>query len=170
IGEIAESLAAFGSPEVANLAAVFQSETGYATPKLIVRAAVIDQDRILMVKETADGRWTLPGGWVDIGESPSVAAEREVAEESGYRVRAVKLAALYDKLRHQHPRAPHHAYLVFVLCQLLGGEARRSVETSEIGWFSVDQLPPLSPGRATEGQIRRMFDHHRHPHLPADFD
>lgn len=149
----------------------FVFEGGYATPKLIVRAAVINGDlRILMVKEAEDGLWTLPGGWVDVGESVSLAAEREVFEETGYRVKAIKLAALFDKLAHEHPPALHHSYLVFVTCRLEGGSAQTSIETTEVGWFPIDDLPPLSIARATVGQIRRAFDHHRQPDLPTDFD
>ncbi|HJU82553.1 MAG TPA: NUDIX hydrolase N-terminal domain-containing protein [Acidimicrobiia bacterium] len=149
----------------------FVFEGGYATPKLIVRVAVVaDDDRLLMVKEAEDGLWTLPGGWVDVGESLSLAAEREVFEETGYRVRATKIAAIFDKLAHAHPPALHHSYLLFVNAALEGGSAQPSLETIEVGWFSVDELPPLSIGRATEAQIRRAIEHHHRPELPTDFD
>lgn len=150
---------------------VFASSIGYATPLLICRAAVFDdEERILMVRETADGRWTLPGGWIDVGESPREAVEREVREETGYRVRARKLAAVYDKLRHGHPPAPDHAYLLFFLCDLEGGRPATSVETTEVGWFAIGSLPELSLGRATRPQIERMRDHLRHPGLATDLD
>jgi ADP-ribose pyrophosphatase YjhB (NUDIX family) len=150
---------------------VFAGYSGYATPLIICRAAVFDEaERILMVREAADGRWTLPGGWIDIGESPSEAAEREVREETGYVVTATKLAAVYDKRRHPHPVAPHHAYLMFFLCDLEGGEKATSVETEAVEWFEMDELPELSTGRATADQIRRMLDHRRRPDLPTDFD
>ena len=169
VADIASELAAL-PPELVG-APGFVFEGGYATPKLIVRAAVIDtEDRVLMVKEAEDGLWTLPGGWVDVGESLSLAAEREVFEETGYRVKALKLAALFDKLAHEHPPALHHSYLAFVTCRLEGGGARTSIETTEVGWFPPDKLPPISPGRATAAQIRRAFDHHRDPALPTDFD
>lgn len=150
---------------------LFSGYRGYATPLLICRAAVFDEDhQILMVREAADGKWTLPGGWVDVGESPAESVEREVREESGYLVRASKLAAVYDKLRHEHPPTPDHAYILFFLCDLLGGEPTTSVETSEVGWFSLDRLPELSTGRVTERQIRRLAQHHRRPDLATDFD
>jgi ADP-ribose pyrophosphatase YjhB (NUDIX family) len=171
VQKIAAEMAAFPDGDVETLASLFAAADGYATPRLISRAAVIDQqDQILMVRETMDGLWTLPGGWIDVGESPALSAEREVLEESGYRVHAHKLAAIFDKHRHPHPPAPHHAYLLFFLCQLEGGEPRPSYETSEVGWFSEAELPELSIGRVTEGQIRRMFEHHRRPELPTDFD
>ena len=170
IRSIAAEMAAWPAGDVGSVERVFASATGYATPKVISRAAVIDDGRILMVREVADGKWTLPGGWIDIGESPATAAEREVLEESGYRVVTRKLAAVYDKLRHEHPPVPHHSYLMFFLCDLVGGEARTSLETSEVGWFQPDRLPELSVNRATERQILRMFDHHADPSIPTDFD
>lgn len=174
VGEIAAELASHGEPDAVRVAAIFRSDDGYVTPKMIVRSAVFSSieggPHILMVRETADGRWTLPGGWIDLGESPAYAAEREVLEETGMKVTAEKLAAVFDKRRHDHPPAPHHAYLLFFLCRLVGGSLTPSIETSEVGWFSSDRLPELSTGRATEKQIKRMFDHFRDPALPTDFD
>lgn len=169
VADVAAELSRF--PEELLGAPGFVFEGGYATPKLIVRVAVVgDDDRLLMVKEAEDGLWTLPGGWVDVGESLSLAAEREVFEETGYRVRATKVAAIFDKLAHAHPPALHHSYLMFVNAALEGGSAQPSIETIEVGWFSVDRLPPLSIGRATEAQIRRAIEHHHRPELPTDFD
>ena len=171
MARIAAEMAAYPDGDLEPVAEVFASERGYVTPKVICRAAVFDdQDRILLVREVADGRWTLPGGWIDVGESPAAAAERETLEEAGYRVRAVKLAGLYDKRLHDHPPAPNHSYLVYFLCELLGGEAAGSYETSAVGWFAEGELPPLSEARTTEYQVRRMFAHHADPGLPADFD
>jgi ADP-ribose pyrophosphatase YjhB (NUDIX family) len=175
VASIAAELAHFGEAELTTIAPLFQGDTGYVTPKLIVRAAVFLDDRILMVREVIDGLWTLPGGWIDVGESPARAAEREVVEETGLRVSAYKLAAVYDKRCHDHPPAPHHAYLLFFLCRLeepptTSPWAGDGLETSEVGWFTSSELPPLSRGRATDRQILRMFDHHRDPSLPSDFD
>lgn len=168
---LAAEMAAHPSGDVDAVSEIFAADKGYATPKLICRAAVFDSEgRILMVKETADGRWTLPGGWIDVGDSPAGATEREVLEETGYRVRASKLAGVYDKRRHPHPPAAHHAYLMFFVCDLLGGEPMPSYETSEIGWFARGELPELSEGRALGTQIDRMWDHHADPGLATDFD
>ncbi|MCX8009741.1 MAG: NUDIX hydrolase N-terminal domain-containing protein, partial [Ignavibacteria bacterium] len=81
---------------------IFEDEKGYATPKVDVRGVVFRNNKILLVKERSDGKWTLPGGWADVGDSPSEAVEREILEESGYKAKAVKLIALYDRNKHPH--------------------------------------------------------------------
>jgi ADP-ribose pyrophosphatase YjhB (NUDIX family) len=145
-------------------------DKGYATPKVDVRAAVIHENRILLVKETDDGGWSLPGGWADIGDVPSLAAVREVREESGYTVVARKLAALLDRNLHGHPFFPYHAYKLCFLCDLVGGQATPSYETDGVGFFSEDALPPLSLTRVMPDQIALMFEHHRHPGMPTTYD
>src|SRR5438309_6135901 len=165
----AEMLADGAGASIDQALAMLAAETGYATPKVDVRAAVFQEDEILLVQERSDGRWTLPGGWCEVGEAPGVAAAREVEEESGYRVRTTKLLAVYDKLRHGHPPSTWHAYKLFFRCELTGGAPASSIETAAAGFFAEDGLPPLSLGRVTEAQIRRMFAHARDPSLPADF-
>jgi ADP-ribose pyrophosphatase YjhB (NUDIX family) len=166
----AEMLAAGAGTSPEEMVVGLSQEHGYATPKVDVRAAVFRDDQVLLVQERSDGRWTLPGGWCDLGESPGVAAAREVEEESGYRVRTAKLLAVYDKLRHGHPPATWHAYKLFFRCELVGGAPAASVETAAVGFFGEDDLPPLSLGRVTEAQIRRMFVHARDASLPTDYD
>ena len=169
-GIAAEMLAAGAGASPAEMVQSLSREDGYATPKVDVRGAVFRDGQVLLVQERSDGRWTLPGGWCDLGESPGVAAAREVEEESGYRVRTTKLLAVHDKLRHGHPPATWHAYKLFFRCELTGGAPASSVETAAAGFFDENGLPPLSLGRVTEAQILRMFAHARDPSLPADFD
>ena len=155
------------------IAALFAGETGYATPKIDVRAAVFDRDaRILLVRETADGgRWTLPGGWADVNLTAAENAAKEAVEESGFRVEPRKLAAVWDRTRQGHPSSVFSSYKVFFLCERIGGEAAVSYETSEVGWFGETDIPAdLSLGRVLPQQIRRMFAHSRDPSLPTDFD
>jgi ADP-ribose pyrophosphatase YjhB (NUDIX family) len=166
----AEIMAAGSGTAVQDVLDVFVREAGYATPKMDVRAAVFRDDRILMVQERSDGLWTLPGGFADVGDSPSVAIEREVLEESGFAVQVTKLAALFDRNRHAHPPFGYHIWKAFFLCELQGGEARPSIETSDVGFFPESDLPPLSQGRIAVGQLKLMFEHHRNPQLPASFD
>ena len=136
-----------------------ENETGYATPKIDVRGAAFKNDKILMVKEISDGLWTLPGGWADIHETPSENIEREIFEESGFKVKAKRFLAVYDRSRHgHHPPEPHYVYKMFFLCDIIGGESRNSIETSEVNFFGLDELPDISIARITEKQIHRMFE------------
>ncbi|MBV8909432.1 MAG: NUDIX hydrolase [Gammaproteobacteria bacterium] len=148
----------------------FAGESGYLTPKVDVRGGVFERDRVLLVRERSDGRWTLPGGWVDVNDAPSEAVAREILEESGYRARAVKLAALVDKNRHPHPPGIHHIYKLFFLCELTGGSAATSDETDAVDFFAVHALPELSTGRVLASQIERLYQHRLDPALPTDFD
>jgi len=152
--------------------ALWLGDEGYATPKVDVRGAVFDQDKVLLVRERSDGKWTLPGGWVDIGDAPSFAVEREIREESGYLAKAIKLAALLDKNNpaHGHPPGVLHIYKLFLLCELTGGAPTISNETDGVDFFAVNSLPPLSTGRATQSQIERLYQHHLNRGLPTDFD
>jgi ADP-ribose pyrophosphatase YjhB (NUDIX family) len=145
-------------------------DTGYPTPKVDVRALVRREGRVLLVREVADGRWSLPGGWADVGSSPAAMVEREVAEESGFRVRARRLLALWDRARHNPGPYPFTVYKVAVACDLLGGTARPSLETLDVAWFSPEALPELSTGRTTAAQIGRLIELDDHPELPPDLD
>jgi ADP-ribose pyrophosphatase YjhB (NUDIX family) len=158
------------SPERAK--SFWSADDGYATPKVDVRGGVFDADRVLLVRERSDGKWTLPGGWVDVNDSPSYAVEREIREESGYLAKAVKLAALFDKNNpaHGHPPGITHIYKLFFLCELTGGAPALSSETDGVEFFDVHSLPPLSLGRATASQILRLHQHSLNRTLPTDFD
>ena len=150
---------------------VFDRQSGYATPKLDIRGVVFREEKILLVRELLDGgRWTLPGGWVDINEPPSLAVEREVREEAGMVVKAIKLLAVYDRNLHGHPPYPFHSYKLFFLCGLRAETDIAPHETAEPSFFGESEIPELSLARTTPEEIRRMFDHFRNPHLPADFD
>jgi ADP-ribose pyrophosphatase YjhB (NUDIX family) len=153
--------------------ALFDTEAGYATPKVGVRGAVFDADgRILMVREVVDqNRWTLPGGWADVNQTPAQSVVREVFEESGYRVRAVKLAAVWDRARQAQPAMAFSVVRMFFVCTLEGGAPATSLETSEIGWFAERDVPKdLSLRRTLPQHISRMFAHWRDPALPTEFD
>ncbi|GIV77251.1 NUDIX hydrolase [Litorilinea aerophila] len=171
VREVAAEMFAYHTGEpVERLRALFEQEVGHATPKLDVRGVVFQEGRVLLVRERSDGGWTLPGGWVDIHESPRAAVEREVREESGYETRAVKLLALYDRDRHGHPPHPFHIYKLFFRCEIVGGAPASSVETDGVGFFSLERLPPLSLSRVTAAQLERFFQHEQHPDWPTDFD
>jgi len=171
IREIAAEMMAAGSDEApARIRDLFAGQVGYATPKVDVRGAVFRDDAILLVRERSNGLWTPPGGWADVNDSPSEAVVREVYEESGYRTRAVKLLALYDRNKHPHIPFPFHTYKLFFLCEVVGGAPTRSIETDGVGFFREGELPDLSLTHVTPGQIARLFEHHRHPDWPTDLD
>ncbi|WP_077325581.1 NUDIX hydrolase [Virgibacillus siamensis] len=138
---------------------LFANETGYATPKADIRSVVFRDGKLLMVQEKSDGAWALPGGWGDIGLTPSEVAVKEVKEEAGFDVQPVKLIGVLDKKCHPHPPSPYHVYKILIQCEIIGGEASESIETSAVGFFSEDDLPPLSIGRNTESQINLAFRH-----------
>jgi ADP-ribose pyrophosphatase YjhB (NUDIX family) len=135
-----------------------------------VRAAVFREGRILLVKEPGGVGWSLPGGWADVGESPAEAAARETLEESGYRVRPVRLLAAYDRDRHGHPPIPYHVYKLVFLCEILDQTPSSDVDTEGARFFGEKQLPELSISRVTRAQISRFFEQHRNPDRPTDFD
>ena len=166
----AEMLASNG--DVDALDARFGHEIGHATPKLDVRGVVFRGDEILLVREQTHGKWTLPGGWVDVGESPSEAVVREVREESGYETRATKLLALYDRDKHRHPPHPWHIWKACFLCELADG-VQHDVdhEILEARFFARHELPALDEERVTpDSYIERFFEHREHPEWPTDFD
>lgn len=171
LSEIAASMMAGPEPERVALASrLFAAEQGYATPKVDVRAAVLQGNRILLVREREDGCWTLPGGWAEVGQSAAESVEREVREESGYIVKAVRLLACWDRNKHPHPPIPFHAYKLVFQCESLGGEPQASLDTTEVGFFREDEIPELSLTRMLPEQIRFVFRSLRGAVAAAVFD
>jgi ADP-ribose pyrophosphatase YjhB (NUDIX family) len=149
---------------------LFANETGYATPKVDIRAVVFKDGKILMVREKMDGGWALPGGWADIGLTPGEVAVKEVKEEAGFDVNAVKLLAVADNKCHPHPPSPYHIYKMFIQCEIVGGQAAGGLETSEVGFFPEDALPALSVARNTKSQIEMAFSFLKNPEKAVYFD
>jgi ADP-ribose pyrophosphatase YjhB (NUDIX family) len=150
---------------------VFVPAKRYPTPTVDVRGALFRDDAILLVREASDGLWTLPGGWADVCETAAENVIREIREEAGFDSRVVKLIGLFDRGRRGHrPALPIHVYKVFFLCEIVGGEERTSLETTEVGFFRQEVLPPLSLARVTSEEVERAFAHHRDHSLPAEFD
>lgn len=152
------------------LLSVFQAQAGYSTPRVDVRGAVFQDGKLLLVRERLDNAWTMPGGWADVGDRPSQAAEREVWEEAGFRVQARKLVGVYDGNR-VGPLDLFHAYKLIFLCEILSGEARPSDETSEVAFFGLDDIPPALSGERTKPRhIQDAFAAYKDPSLAAVFD
>ena len=147
----------------------FSMQAGYITPKVDVRGAVVQDGKILLIQEKADGYWAMPGGWADLGNSPASVAEREVWEESGYRVKAKKVVAVIDANRLE-PMEFYHAYKIIFLCKLIDGEPRTSHETLAVGFFDLQHLPPLSVYRTNEAMLQEVFAHVADANRPAAFD
>jgi ADP-ribose pyrophosphatase YjhB (NUDIX family) len=166
----AQMLAQGSSADYEIILESLRGQTGYATPKVDVRGAAFRDQRILLVREITDGKWTLPGGWADVNQTPSQCVVREIAEESGFEARALKLAAVHDYQTRNHLHHKDSIYKLLFLCEIIGGAARPSNETSEVGFFSRDDLPPLSIGRSTAAQIELMFRHRDDPGLATEFD
>src|SRR5215211_2446085 len=165
----AEMIASQSEMEKESILESFSMQAGYITPKVDVRGAVVQDGKILLIQERADDRWAMPGGWADLGNSPASVAEREVWEESGYRVKAEKVVAVIDANRIE-PFEFYHAYKIIFLCTLLDGEPRTSYETLAVDFFDSNQLPPLSIYRTNEGMIHEVFAHLQNLSRPTAFD
>ena len=165
----AEMIASQSALEKESVLESFSMQAGYITPKIDVRGAIVRDGKILLIQERADDRWAMPGGWADLGNSPSSVAEREVWEESGYRVKAEKVVAVIDANRIE-PFEFFHAYKIIFLCTLLDGDPRTSYETLAVDFFDPDHLPPLSLFLTNEDMIREVFAHVQDPNRATAFD
>lgn len=148
---------------------LFCSDTGYQTPKLDSRAAIIENEKILLVQEKS-GLWSMPGGWVDMTQTIASNTVKEAWEEAGLRVRPERLAALHDRNLHNAPPYAYNICKAFVLCTRLGGQFKPNSETIASGWFRMDDLPPLDVGKTTKEQISLCFQANANPHWQPVFD
>lgn len=139
---------------------LFCNETGYQTPKLDTRAAIFQDGKILLVREN-NGKWSLPGGWVDVNVSVKENTIKEVREEAGLDVTADRIIAVQDRNKHNLPRYAYGICKIFVLCSLIGGSFRENSETTASGYFTENNLPELSADKNTAEQIRMCFDAYR---------
>ena len=165
----AEMIASQSEITKESVLASFSMQAGYITPKVDVRGAVVRDGKILLIQERADGKWAMPGGWADLGNSPASVAEREVWEESGYRVKSEKVVAVIDANRIE-PFEFYHAYKLIFLCKLLDGEPRISYETLAVDFFDPNHFPTLSSYRTDESMVQEVFAHIQDPNRPTAFD
>ena len=166
----AEMLAADSTIPQEKIKTLLADERGYQTPKVDVRAVIVREGKMLFVKELADGGWTLPGGWVDAGDQPGSAAEREVWEESGFTAKATRLLAVLDHRLHGYPPYFFHIYKLFFECEITGGTPATSLETGGVAWFGPEETPELSLARTTPEIIQLMFQQVQNPQALALFD
>ncbi|MCW8409514.1 NUDIX hydrolase [Legionella sp. PATHC035] len=153
-----EFIANYSDASLAEIKQIFSSEKGYATPKVDVRAFILKDNKLLLVKERTDALWSLPGGWAETNESASESVIREAKEETGFDVSVIRLLALWDKQKHDHPLQWPHTYKCFFHCEIVSGTAKENLEISEIDFFDLARLPPLSTPRVTQKQITRLYE------------
>jgi ADP-ribose pyrophosphatase YjhB (NUDIX family) len=165
----AEMLACQSELSKETILSKFSMQAGYATPKTDVRGAVFRSGKILLVREKADGKWAMPGGWADIGDTPAVTVAREIREESGFTVRVEKLVGVYDA-NHTQPLEFFHAYKLIFLCSILSGEATPSYETPDVDFFGQNNLPPLSENRTNNRFLDEVFAHYENAGRPTYFE
>ena len=170
IRDIAAEMAAYELDlPPARLKDAFALDLGYQTPKIETRAAIFDDDRVLLVRER-NGKWSMPGGWCDVLESVRSNTEKEVREEAGLDVRARRIIAAQDRNRHNRPRYAYGIIKFFVECELLRGEFRANSETLASGYFGLNELPPLSEDKTTAEQIELCFAAHASATWEPAFD
>jgi ADP-ribose pyrophosphatase YjhB (NUDIX family) len=167
-----EVMASLTGQPVVLLESLFSTETAYPTPKVDIRAVLFrGTDEVLLVQEKLDSnRWSLPGGWAEVGLTPFEVAVKEVREETGLETEAVRLLALFDKKQHPHPPQPWYVYKAFVLCRVVGGALLTdTVETADVRWVHRDELAALelSVDRVTRSQLETMLAFAQQPELPT---
>ena len=151
-------MAEMSGKSFAQLDSFFLPQLDYPTPKVDVRGFVLnDKDEILMARESVDGKWTIPGGWADVGHTPTDVAVKEIKEETGLDAEIVRLVAIYDKQRHPHPPEPYYIYKLMFHCKVTGGKLEAGFDMRGADWFSLDNLPPLSEERILESQLHHLF-------------
>lgn len=166
----AEMLALKSDLSLEKIKDLFCNEEGYATPKLDTRAAIFKNNKIMLVKEIDSNDWSLPGGWADVNQSVRSNIIKEVKEESGMDAEPIRLIGVLDRNKYNQPPFAYGVWKVFVLCDIKGGEFKENIETSEIGFFGLDELPPLSITRNTKEQIKMCFDAYKDENWNVVFD
>ena len=148
---------------------LFCNDSVYQTPKLDTRAVIFEDEKILLVREK-NGLWSLPGGWVDVLESIESNTIKEVKEESGLDVITKRVIAIQDRNKHNKPLYPYGVCKVFVECEVIGGEFIENIETTEIKYFSIENLPNLCEAKTTSKQIEMCFEAKNNQNWNVVFD
>jgi len=153
------------------ISACFTPIKEYVTPKVDIRAVIFNANgEVLLVRERLDGRWSMPGGWSEVGYTPKEVAIKETKEETGLDVRVVRLLAVMDKRCHSHPASPFYIYKMFILCEVIGGQFNEAFDILDKGYFPLNRLPPLSLDRILPGQITLMNELRLNPAAPVYLD
>ena len=149
----------------------FSTNKEYITPKTDIRVVIFNAEKeILLVREKVDGKWSLPGGWADIGFSPKEIAVKEALEETGFNVKPVRLLAVLDKRCHPHPPQPDCVYKIFIQCEIINGEKNEAFDILDVRFFNQNAIPELSEDRVLPTQIELMFEYLTDPQKEAMID
>lgn len=165
----AEILSEYTDIPTEKIKTLFCNESGYQTPKIDTRAAVFDDNKILLVHE-ANGTWSLPGGWCDIDCSPADNTIKEVKEESGLDVTVDMIISVQDRDKHNSPKYAYSITKIFYLCSLIGGNFIPNIETTGFEWFSLENLPELAEEKCNSEQIAMCFDAYHSENWKTQFD
>ena len=137
------------------LTAIFQSSGSYATPLMDVRAWIVQNQKVCLVRGQGEDTWALPGGFGEVGYSPKENIRKEVQEETGFSAEVGSLLAVFDTNRFQ---LQNKQYAKFVFdCQLLDGQFQENQEIAELEFFDIKNLPPLSEKRITQEQMEILW-------------
>ena len=165
----AEIMSCYSELPIKTVTNLFCNEVGFQTPKLDTRAVIFEGGKILLVKEN-DGRWSMPGGWVDFDQTIKTNTEKEVKEEAGLDVKAVKILAVHDRNKHNKPSYAYNVCKVFILCEIIGGCFQKNMETVESRFFLLEELPDLAEEKNTKEQIEMCFKACNNPYWVPEFD
>lgn len=149
---------------------LFCNETGYQTPKIDTRAVIFKDNKILLTHENND-TWSLPGGWCDVLETVKTNTIKEVKEETGLDVETIKIIAVQDRNKHNKPVYAYGICKIFVLCNVIGGKFIENIETTEIDYFSLDEIPDnLAEEKTNKEQIEMCFNAFHDERWETQFD
>lgn len=166
----AEIISEYTEVETEKIKDLLNNEEGYLTPKVDIRGAIIKENKILLVKESIDGSWSMPGGWADVNLSISENVIKETKEEAGANIVPKKIIAILDRNRHNKPITMQSIYKIFVLCDFIDAKFENNIETEESKFFELDNLPKLSIARNTKEQIEMCFDSYNKKVIETVFD
>jgi len=150
-----QMMALIGQVPIERIDALISAQAkGYVTPTIDVRGAVFRDDKILLVREKTDGRWTLPGGFADVGLSAAENICKEIAEEAGIAASAHLLYSIRHKAKGDYDPDVRDFYKLFFLCEPADDrDPEPGPETSDARFFARAEIPPLSTGRVIEEDL-----------------
>ncbi|VPY00965.1 MutT/nudix family protein [Streptococcus pneumoniae] len=163
LSEMLNQVSDLDADEVAEL---LKPTSAYATPLMDVRAWIVEDEKICLVRGQGENDWALPGGFGEVGYSPTENILKEIEEETGFKAKVERLLAVFDTNRFQ---LQSKQYTKFVFgCKLLDGQFQENQEIADLQFFAIDQLPNLSEKRITKEQIEllwQVYQGHRGQYL-----